>query len=117
MYLENIPHLVECGVLRYENGHPCAAIPVIDRAQYEELLKRDLIYVRKLADILEEPLRGALPELKTEIPGHLEGRVAQFRQYSCYQIPMAVVRKALAQGDFQQGAAEPVPPMLLVAER
>lgn len=117
MYLENVPHLVKCGILRYENGQPRAAVPVIDKSQYGELLKLNFAHARELADVLEEPLRRALPELKTEIPGHLEGRVAQFRQYSCYHIPMAVVKKALAQGEFLQGVDEPVPPMLLVAEQ
>lgn len=117
MYLEDIPHLAECGVLRYDNGQPRVAVPVIGKAQYEELLGLNLAHARKLADVLEEPLRRALPQLKTEIPGHLEGRVAQFRRYSCYHIPMAVVKRALAQGDFLRGVEAPVPPMLLVAER
>lgn len=117
MYLEDIPHLAECGVLRYENGHPRVAVPVIGKPQYEELLRLNSAHMQKLADMLEAPLRGAFPKLKIDIPGHLEGRVAAFRRYPCFSIPMAVIKKAVARGDFLQGVDYPAPPMVLVIEQ
>ena len=117
MYLEDIPHLAECGVLRYENGCPRVAVPVIGKPQYEELFQLNLAHARKLADMLEAPLRGVFPKLKIDIPGHLEGRVTSFRRYSCFAIPMAVIKKAVARGDFLQGVDYPAPPMVLVTEQ
>ncbi len=116
MFLENIPHLVDCGVLRYEGARPCVAIPVADKAEYNELLKLNLTYMNKLADILEMPLREAAPKMKYHMPQHLKGRVAEIRQYGCYAIPMAIVKKAIANGDFLKGVNGPTPPMLLVID-
>lgn len=116
VFLENIPHLAECGVLRYEDARPCVAIPVVDKAEYNELLKLNFTYMNKLADILEQPLRKAAPKMKYNIPQHLKGRVAEIRQYGGYAIPMAIVKKAIASGDFLRGTKDPIPPMLLVVD-
>jgi len=116
MFLEDIPHLVECGVLRYENGLPRLAIPVLSKSQYDELFKLIKTHIIKLADILEVPLKETLPSLKLDIPKHLTGRIAEFRQYSCHAIPMAVVKQAIELGDFLSGVNYPTPPMVFVVE-
>lgn len=116
MFLEDIPHLVECGILRYEAGYPRVAIPVIRKPCYEELLGIIARHVQQLADLLEKPLRQAFPKLKLPVPKHLEGRIAEVRKYSCYEIPMAVVKQAIANGDFLKGVSVPTPPMVLVIE-
>lgn len=117
MFLEDIPHLVECGVLCYDNDRPAVAIPVITKPQYEELWQVILKYMYMLADILEEPLRNVFPKLKIGIPNQLEGRVAEFRKYSCYALPMAVMKKAIEKGDFLKNIDYPTPPMVLVIEQ
>ena len=58
--------------------------------------------MNRLVGILMEPLRRALPEMKLPIPAHLRSRIAAFRQYSCYAIPMAVIREAVEKGDFPE---------------
>ncbi len=116
MFLEDIPHLAHCGILRYENERPRVAIPVLSKSQYDALYQITVKYVRRLADVLEEPLRELLPKLKITIPKHLEGRVAEFRQYDCFSIPMAIVKQAIAKGDFLGGVDSPTPPMILVIE-
>lgn len=117
MFLEDIPHLVECGVLRYVNNKPKVAIPVISKSQYDELLQVILKHMYSLANILEAPLHSAFPKLKIEIPKHLEGRIAQFRQYPFYALPMAVIKKAINDGDFLKGIDFPTPPMVLVIDQ
>ncbi len=116
LFLQDIPHLAACGVLRLENGTPRVAIPVIAKAEYEEMDQLRLQAMRELADWIEEPLRRFLPGCKLEIPRHLTGRVAAFRQYPFYAMPMALVKKAVANGDFLQNVAYPTPPMVLVVE-
>lgn len=116
MFLEDIPHLAKHGILRYEKDIPKVAIPVLTKGQYEELAKENKEYIFKLADMLEHPLREAFPRLKVNIPKHLEGHVAGFRQYPCYSIPMVVIKKAISQGDFLKGVQEPIPPMVMVVE-
>ena len=116
MFLEDIPHLVECGVLRYENGRPKVAIPVISKEQFEEMHKVILSHMARLADLLEGPLRKLFPKCKIEVPKHLAPRIAEFRQYSCYSLPMAVVKKAIKKGDFLKGVDYPTPPMVLAVE-
>ena len=66
------------------------------------------------ADILEPLLREVFPKFKIKIPKHLEGRVAEFRQYSCYAIPMAFIKKASALGDFDD--RDSTPPMVFVVD-
>ena len=117
MFLEDIPHLAECGILRYEDGRPCVDIPVLTKSQYDELAKVNAANICRLADVLEEPLRNGLPEMKIKIPKHLEGRIAEIRQYSWNAIPMAVIKKAMAKGDFPSSADGPTPPMVLVIEQ
>ena len=117
MFAEDVPHLAECGVLVYDNNKPKVAIPVISKNQYGELWQVILKHMYLLADILEEPLRRVFPELKIEIPAHLEGRVAEFRKYSCYAIPMAIIKKAICKGDFLKNIDYPTPPMVLVIDQ
>lgn len=40
--------------------------------------------------------------------------IAEFRQYSCYAIPMAFMKKAIESGDFD--AKEATPPMVFVVD-
>lgn len=116
MYLEDVPHLAKCGVLKMEKGQPVPAIPVISKAEYEEMDKLRKEYMRKLADWLEGPLSKILPDCRIGIPKHLEGRAAGFRQYSFGEVPMAVIKKAIAKGDFLKNVDVPVPPMVLIVE-
>lgn len=116
MFVEDIPHLAECGVLRYENDKPKVAIPVISKTQYGELWQVIAKYINQLADVLEGALPEVLPKLKLPIPQHLEGRVAEFRKYSCYALPMAIIKKAVSEGEFLQNIDYPTPPMVLVIE-
>lgn len=117
MFAEDIPHLAECGVLFHDDHKPRVAVPVISKQQYDELWQVIVKHVRLLADKLEGPLRGAFPKLKIKIPGHLEGRVAEFRKYTCYALPMAIIKNAIARGDFLKNVDYPTPPMILVIER
>lgn len=117
LYLKDIPHLVECGVLKYQNNHPKVAIPVINKKQYEELTDIILIYIHKLSNILATPFHTLFPKIKINIPHHLEGRIAEFRRYSCYSIPMAVIKKAIVNKDFYESTDHPSPPMILVIDK
>lgn len=109
LFLEDIPHLAECGILRMQNGRPCPAVPIISKAQYEETDGLRLQYAQKLAGWLDTPMRGILPECKYEIPRHLEGRIAKFRQYQFYDTVTAVIKEAAARGDFLKNTGSPPP--------
>lgn len=116
-YLEDIPHLVSCGVLHYENnGAPKVSIPVLSKAQFAELFKISASYMVKLGDLIEAPLRELFPKLKLNVPAHLEGKIAEFRKYKFYAFPMAIIKKAIADGDFIIGSQKKAIPMVLVIE-
>ena len=115
-YLEDIPHLVSCGVLRYENDMAEVAIPVISKSQFSELFKISVSYMKKLGDLMEEPLRKLFPHLKLKIPAHLEGKIAEFRKYAFYAFPMAIVKRAITSGDFVPDQQKKSIPMVLVIE-
>lgn len=114
MFLEDIPHLTECGILGSENGKVYVKLPVLTPEEYGLLDKIRMEYMHRMADMLEPWLQEIFPLLRIDVPKHLAGRIAESRQYSCYAIPMAFVKKAAAEKDFDiQKAA---PPMVLVVE-
>ena len=115
-YLEDIPHLASCGVLRYENDKPQVAIPVLSKKEFSELFKISASYMVKLGDLIEAPLRELFPQLKLDIPGHLEGKIAEFRKYAFYAFPMAIVKRAISDGDFVLDSQKKAIPMVLVIE-
>ena len=118
-YLEDIPHLVSCGVLRYEKRDSKTAfpaIPVLSRAQFSELSGISVPCMTKLGDLIVEPLRAIFPDLKLKIPPHLEERIAEFRKYVYYAFPMAIVKKAIAEGDFLIDDPQKAIPMVLIIE-
>ena len=115
-YLEDIPHLASCGVLRYENDKPEVAIPVLSKKEFSELFKVSASYMVKLGDLIEEPLRKIFPQLKLEIPIHLEGKIAEFRKYVWYAVPMAIVKRAISNRDFILDGQKKAIPMVLVIE-
>ena len=115
-YLEDIPHLASCGVLRYENDKPEVAIPVLSKKEFSELFKISASYMVKLGDLIEEPLRKIFPQLKLNIPEHLEGKIAEFRKYVFYAFPMAIVKRAISDGDFILDSQQKAIPMVLVIE-
>ena len=115
-YLEDIPHLVSCGVLRYENNEPKVSVPVLTKAQFSELFRIGASYMVKLGDLIEEPLRELFPKLKLKTPTHLDGKIAEFRKYKFYAFPMAIVKRAIANGDFLLDRRQKAIPMVLVIE-
>ena len=114
MFCEDIPHLIKCGVLGEDNGKLFVNLPMLTPNEYKLLDEIRSKYMMRLADILEPLLREVFPKLKINIPKHLEGRVAEFRQYSCYAIPMAFFKRAITLGDFDDKDA--TPPMVFVVD-
>ncbi|MDF2699997.1 MAG: polymerase sigma factor, sigma-70 family [Haloplasmataceae bacterium] len=114
MFLQNIPHLAKYGILQIVNDKPVVDIPILTLEQYEEMDKLRIKKMHELADKLTDPLSIELPNLKLQIPKHLEGRVAEYRQYACYAIPMATLKIAIANGDFMKDITYPCPPMVMV---
>ena len=114
MFLEDIPHLAKYGVLGINNGKPFVDLPILTPDEYSLLDKTRIEYMHKMANMLEPWLREVFPLLRIDIPKHLVGRVAEFRQYSCYAIPMAFIKKAVEQKDFEIQKA--TPPMVFVID-
>ena len=114
MFLEDIPHLAECGVLGINNGKPFVDLPVLTPDEYSLLDKMRIEYMHKMANMLDPWLREVFPLLRINIPKHLVGRVAEFRRYPCYAIPMAFIKKAVEQKDFEIQKA--TPPMVFVID-
>ena len=114
IYLERIPHLAECGILRMENNIPELDIPVISKQKYDEIEKLLIQKIYVFADMFEPLLREIMPEMKYKVPKHLESRIAECRKYSCYAFPMAVMKIAMGKGDFYTENC--TPPMVMVIE-
>ena len=109
-----VPHLVDCGVLRDVSGRPECAVPMVTQAEYAALDKVRIAQMHRLADTLEPLLRGIFPLMRLPLPAHLTGRVAEFRRYSGYAIPMALREACIDRGEWP--ASRSGPPMVLVVE-
>lgn len=114
VFLEDIPHLTECGILKSAEGEPAVDIPMLTPGEYRAIDNLRIEYMYVMAEVLQPKLQEIHPGLKIEIPEHLEGRVAEFRQYPCYSIPIIFMKKAIAAGDFDDSGA--TPPMVLVID-
>lgn len=114
LYLQAVPHLAECGIFKYENDKPVVDIPVIQQSQYLEMDQIRIKHSMILSDQIFEILRYELPKIKLPIPSHLESRITEFRKYACYAIPMATIKQATKQGDFND--INNKPPMILVID-
>lgn len=112
--MQNLPHLVECGVLRRTAGRPECAIPVITRAEYEEMDALRRKYVTVAVEVLEPLLRQLAPKLCVPIPNHLHGRVAEFRRFSVGTLPMLLLMRDRDSHLITQPHI--TPPMVLVVD-
>ena len=93
---------------------PFVNLPVITPDEYNMLDIIRIEHMYRMADLLESWLREVFPQLKIDIPKHLIGSVAEFCRYSCYAIPMAFMKKAITDGDFDAKGA--TPPMVFVVD-
>lgn len=114
IYLKDVPHLTECGILGNDNGSIFVNLPMLCPKEYAELERICMEYMQQFAELLEPKLQGIFPELKIEIPKHLEGRVAAFRQYSCYAIPIAFIKRVKECGDLE--FVDSTPPMVFIVD-
>lgn len=113
--MQNIPHLIDCRVLRERSGKPECAVPVLTGAEYAALDAARVAQLHALADTLTPLLRAIFPLLKTPLPAHLKGRVAEFRRYGCYAIPMALREECIRQSEWDGRTAAPA--MVLIVEQ
>lgn len=117
MFFENVPHLVECGVLNMDGGKTTVGIPVLSRQEYS--IFADICsrvgdgLVKNTVDIMAKHLKNA----KTVIPKHLTS-VPEQKQYmqamNC--ILMLIVYTAKDQGVILKNVDYPCPPMVFVID-
>lgn len=112
--MQNIPHLIDCRVLREASGRPECAVPVLSPAEYAALDESRVEQLHILADAMTPLLRAIFPQLRVPLPAHLSGRVAEFRRYSCYAIPMALREECIRRGEWPDESSGPA--MVLLAE-
>lgn len=113
--LRAIPHLADCGILRYENDRPAAAIPVLSGTEYSVLMEICQNGAAEFANVLETVLSDCLPALAIPLPAHLTDRIAPVRRYAFSHIPVVLLREAYARGVF--ALSDGNVPMLLVVEK
>ena len=113
--LRAIPHLADCGILRYENERPVVAIPVLSGAGYSALMEICQNGAAEFANVLETVLSDRLTALAIPLPAHLTDRIAPVRRYAFSHIPVVLLREAYARGVF--ALSDGNVPMLLVVEK
>lgn len=113
-YLNNIPLLVECRILRMENGKPKLDIPVITKQKYDEIEKLRIERIYKFVDVFEPLIKEIMPKIKIDVPKHLSTRISEIRKYQSFAIPVATIKEAVKKGDFY--STNCTPPMVMVIE-
>jgi len=68
----------------------------------------------ELSKLLKDSVERVLPALKTDVPIHLEDSIAELQKYSFSEIPIAVMKRAVSDGEFPDSDA--APPMILVID-
>lgn len=114
MFCEDIPHLVECGVLGMQEDVPFVNIPILSPDEYKMLDKLRIEQMYKMSDAILPQLKAILPQLKINVPKHLEGRIAEFRKYYGYVVTMAFIKSAIEKKDID--FTEATPPMVFVVD-
>lgn len=113
--LRAIPHLADCGILRYENDRPVVDIPVLSGAEYAALTEICRDSAALFADALVTVLSDCLEALVIPVPAHLKDRISPVRQYAFSHIPVVLLQEADTRGLYPMSAGKP--PMLLVVEK
>lgn len=111
MFLEDIPHLIKCGVLK---DNRTVNIPIITPDEYKALDKIRAAHTKDFADKLGALIKPILPKLRLDIPKHLEKRISEIRKYHTGFFEMAFVRKSIERGDFDLKSS--LPPMVFVVD-
>lgn len=111
MFLEDIPHLVKCGVLK---DNSTVNIPMITPDEYKTLDKIRAAHTKDFADKLGALIKPILPKLRLDIPKHLEERICEIRKYHTGFFAMAFVKKSVERGDFDLKSS--LPPMVFVVD-
>ena len=68
-----------------------------------EQVRREVAYLAKL-------------QREVIVKHYLEGKIAEFRKYVFYSFPMAIIKKAISDGDFVPDSQQKAIPMILVIE-
>ena len=111
MFLEDIPHLIKCGVLK---DNRTVNIPIITPDEYKALDKIRAAHTKDFADKLGALIKPILPKLRLDIPKHLEKRINEIRKYHTGFFAMAFVKKSVERGDFDLKSS--LPPMVFVVD-
>ena len=115
LYFENIPYLVECGVLDNSNGKPTVDIPILTGSEFDELNKITFEVADEFIPICLSPLSEHLNHSKVRLPKHLKS-VPEQKQYltamNC--LNMFMIYKAKDKGFILNRVDFPCPPMVLV---
>ena len=112
--LKSIPYLCECGILTQTDSNPKVDIPIIMPEEYSEIESICSSVMCEMIEFLYLNFKTLFPKIKFNIPKHLEERIAKFRKYYCYAIPMAFIKESARLGDL--GIQNDVPPMVLVVD-
>lgn len=121
-YLQAIPHLTACKLLREENGKPHVNIPIINEAEFHRLYDILTRTKREIGDNkeLERVFAAFLKDKKQRIPQHLDSvNIHKQYYYGTNAILFAIIREAMMHGKIHDGKYDeenqhPVPAFLVI---
>ncbi len=109
--------LEKVGVIGHDQDKPCVKIPVIEKAEYQELCAVINKATDEIKSALGEEFASFISSMKTPIPKHLTSVPELFRYHEATNyFVMAIVREAYDKGLHMKGVDYCCPPVVLVYE-
>jgi len=117
-FIAYMPTLEKFGLITSRDGHPRTAIPVLEKAAYEELCSTVHDATEEISSAVGEEYAAFTASMKTPLPRHLTSvpDLFRFRSASTYFV-MAIVREAYEKEQHLKNVNFCCPPAVLVYEK
>ena len=116
-FISYIPTLERLGVIGRAEDKLCVKIPVLKKAEYDEVCAAIGSATKEMIDAIGEEFSSFIASMKTPIPQHLTSVPELFRYHEATKyFVMSIVREAYGKGLHLKGVDYCCPPTVLVYE-
>ena len=116
-FFSYMPTLETLGIIGHTQDKPCVRIPVLKKAEYEELCAVIKSATSEITSAIGEEFTTFITAMKTPLPKHLTSVPELFRYYEATAyIAMSIIREAYSKGLHLKDVDYCCPPVVLVYE-
>jgi len=115
--ISSMPGIEKVGLIGNTQNKPCVRIPVLKKAEYEEVCAEIKIATEEIKSAIGEAFAAFISSMKTPVPGHLKSVPALFRYIDAARyFVMAILREAYDKGLHLKNVDYCCPPVVMVWE-